>query len=132
MKRLNRYIRFISRSSGEELITSLQFFYLLSKAYILVSIVPLKYYYNKFFFSSDDIEVDLQPFQYDFSLLNKIERYFPARITCIMHVIAMQYYLKMHGIYAPIKLGLNTNGEMSAHAWIENNQFQNEYKVITL
>ena len=131
MKSLNRYIRFIYRSNREEIITSLQFVYLLSKAYIIVKIVPLKYFYYKFFFSSNDIEVDLQLFQHDLSMLNKIRRYFPARITCIMHVIAMQYYLKRHGVYAPIKLGLNTCGEMSAHAWIEKNQFPNEFKIIT-
>jgi hypothetical protein len=132
MKRLNRYIRFVYQSSKEELMTSLQLFYLLSTAYILVNIVPLKYYYNKFLFSSNIIEVDLQPFQYDLSMLSKIQQYFPVRITCIMHALAMQSYLKMHGINVPIKLGLNTSGEMSAHAWIEKNQFQNEFKILTL
>ena len=130
MRRLNRYLIFIAHSRRNELLKAIHLYYLLFFTYLLVNYIPLQYYYKKYLFSDKDVQFDMQPFQRDFSLLKKLQRYFPARITCLIDSMVKQSYLKKHGIIAPIKLGLSSSKGLSAHAWIGKSNLKNEFRTI--
>jgi hypothetical protein len=55
------------------------------------------------------------------ALLNSLTRYLPWNATCLMQVLAAQFWLKRHGIPATIYFGVNTGEDsaaIEAHAWL--------------
>jgi hypothetical protein len=55
------------------------------------------------------------------NLLNTLVRYLPWSATCLMQVLAAQFWLKRRGIPATIYFGVNTSERsdaIKAHAWL--------------
>jgi hypothetical protein len=55
------------------------------------------------------------------TLLNSLIRHLPWNATCLMQVLAAQFWLKRHGIPASIYFGVNASEDsdaIKAHAWL--------------
>ena len=107
---------------GKTKVKSIRMMLLLMQVWILVKVVPLKFYYARFFLASNSIHTDLLPFSIDIRLLQRIIQLLPVRITCLMHSMAMKLYLEHYNIEMPINLGVKTAGALKAHAWILHSQ----------
>jgi len=78
----------------------------------------MKYYFNKYCFGPFLEKDELQPYYYEISLIKKMGKYFPLKITCLMESMVIQDYLRKYNIVAPITLGINKSDDIKAHAWI--------------
>lgn len=91
--------------------------FLFFKASYIVRFVKLKRYSHWFSTSESDFKVDLTPHKESILLIRRTLKRLPGRHTCLKECIVVHLYLRGKGIHLPIRLGVNTEKGMKAHAW---------------
>ena len=129
MKALSVF-RYSLKDNSRTVLIILLFFY----ARIIVSTIPLRFYFAKFE-SSGKIQIsDLQPYQHDIRLFKRAAKIAPLSVTCIIYSIAMQLYFRtIYKIKLQINLGINSNEfGIMAHAWCLSNGDLSHYKKLEI
>jgi hypothetical protein len=108
----------------------------LIRAFVIVKCIPTRYYY-RYYFSPEkeghfDIQNTVQPSAMDICLFNKIVKIIPLKITCLMESMAAKSYFKKRNISFPIIIGINTKGELNAHAWYKGNPMKPYNHIFSL
>lgn len=88
----------------------------------MVKYFPLRFYYKKYFSNNNGQNLDLQSFNKDITLIKRILRSVPWKITCLMESLIIKNYLFRYGIVLPIVVGIRINDKLEAHAWYDLNK----------
>lgn len=96
---------------------------------LIVHLSPLKYYYSKYV--SDEIAepVDLQPFQGQIRRINRVIKFVPFNLTCLMRAIILRKYLHKLNVNIPIHVGVKVGSEFKAHAWVNADRNNGYIKI---
>lgn len=84
---------------------------------LLVTFIPLRYYYKRYFHEKSEQPIDLQLYINDVRLIKRIISIFPLRITCLMESLGVHIFFTQKKLYTPINLGICIRDTLSAHAW---------------
>lgn len=87
------------------------------KAIILVKHYPLSRYKKRFINNVQNQNFLLQQYQAELSLIYKVKKKIPFKITCLMESIVIQDFFKRYKLDIQIFLGINKTEKLNAHAW---------------
>ena len=131
MRKVKKLIIFLNKSSNYERIRILKIGLLYLKSFFFVTYLPLKNYFSNYCFGPFLEKDELQPYNFEISLIKRLGKHFPLKITCLMESMVIQDYLRQYNLIAPISLGINKFEDVKAHAWImplNNNGFKSIFK----
>ena len=132
MNILNKIIKYI-RLSYRDKILILKILLLLLHVYLFVKLLPMRFYYSKFVFNAtEEYDYHLQPYIHEIRLINSIVKLFPFQVTCLMECMLVQRFFLKYNVLIPIRLGLQTTGDLKAHAWYSRPEEQKLYHIIML
>lgn len=119
MNRYYRGIEFFFKSDVEKKYKIIQIIFLIVKSYLLVTLLPLKFYQNRISLLKIEHQIDIHAYEMDIILINKVISTTPWIVTCLMRSLVVQSYFKQFNIHIPIYLGLKKglSGKLYAHAW---------------
>lgn len=116
----NRFIRGISfflKSDLHRKRKILIVFLLLTRYSFIVSFVPLRLYYWKYFNLESEENLNLKPYSEEITLIKRIGKGIPWKTTCLIECLTLKKLLSKYEVNVPIILGLNIKESMHAHAW---------------
>jgi hypothetical protein len=100
------------------------------KVQFLVWLIPLRYYYNRYFSYLDPNIPDKQRFNKYMGLFRSVINVLPVRVSCLVESMALFDILKMHGIVNPVHIGIKIGETMDAHAWNDHQRISDFKKII--
>lgn len=83
----------------------------------LLSIIPLDWYFNKYFGNKEVHKRELQLSDHELGLVRVVLNKLPCKSTCLIESMVVHLYFRRQNIYVPIQLGVKTGGILLAHAW---------------
>jgi len=129
MKRIvNKIIR-ISKYPIKDKLELVRILFILLKTRLIVTTLPLKYYYKKYISNEIARPTDLQPYQHQLRLINRVIRSIPLEVTCLMKVIILREYFLKYNLVLPVHIGVKTEPCLKAHAWISTEKNQEFVKI---
>ena len=127
VKQIVSQIRRVNRKNAREAIL---FALTLLKVQLVVWVVPLRFYFDRYFGTVSASHPDLQLFAMKSGLYTKVLKLMPFRFSCLVRSMAIQDALKRHGIYCPIHIGIRYGDILDAHAWNEHQKVKDYIKII--
>lgn len=103
--------------------------YLYIKAIILVYYIPLNKYKHRFTKKPDNYFLHMPLYSDELSLILKLGKRLPLRITCLIESIVIQDYFKKYNLNVQIYLGVNKTDKLIAHAWCIENDNQLLHRI---
>ena len=118
MSKVGRYIRVINKNSLQQNVLLLKVFFDIVYVKMLVTFFPLRTYSKWFHGSMSFDPKKMQPFHYEFLLINRLMSLVPLKKTCLLEAMTFHKYFRRYKILIPIFVGVNTEGPLKAHAWM--------------
>ena len=100
------------------------------KVQFMVWLVPLRYYYNRYFSYMVPNVPEKQLFNKYLGLYRIVLNVLPVRVSCLVESMALFDILKMHGMVNPVQIGIRLGGKMDAHAWNDHQRISDFKKII--
>lgn len=91
------------------------------KVSCLIRFCPLRKYYHRYFQHDHMKPFDFLPYKDELKLIQKVIKQMPGKHTCLKESIVVHLSFKKKGLFIPLYLGVNTEGDFLAHAWYDQN-----------